>query len=65
MLLASAMAARTQQLYISLAAALLPFYDPIRLAEDMNVLDIISSGRVSYVFGIGYRPEEFEMYGLD
>jgi alkanesulfonate monooxygenase SsuD/methylene tetrahydromethanopterin reductase-like flavin-dependent oxidoreductase (luciferase family) len=65
MLLASAMAARTQQLHISLAAALLPFYDPIRLAEDMNVLDIISSGRVSYVFGIGYRPEEFEQYGLD
>jgi len=65
MLLASAIAARTQQLYISLAAALLPFYDPIRLTEDMNVLDIISGGRVSYVFGIGYRPEEFEQYGLD
>ena len=56
MLLASAMAARTQQLYISLAAALLPFYDPIRLAEDMNVLDIISSGRVSYVFGHRLPP---------
>ncbi|MDQ1429627.1 MAG: hypothetical protein QOF40_229 [Actinomycetota bacterium] len=65
MLLASAMASRTEQLFISIAAALLPFYDPIRLAEDMNVLDIISNGRVSYVFGIGYRPEEFEQYGLD
>lgn len=65
MLLASAMAARTDHLFISIAAALLPFYDPIRLAEDMNVLDIISNGRVSYVFGIGYRAEEFEQYGLD
>ena len=65
MLLASAIAARTDHLFISIAAALLPFYDPIRLAEDMNVLDIISSGRVSYVFGIGYRAEEFEQYGLD
>jgi alkanesulfonate monooxygenase SsuD/methylene tetrahydromethanopterin reductase-like flavin-dependent oxidoreductase (luciferase family) len=65
MLLASAMAARTEHLFISIAAALLPFYDPIRLAEDMNVLDIISNGRVSYVFGIGYRAEEFEQYGLD
>src|SRR5437763_10043121 len=65
MLLASAMAARTNQLFISIAAALLPFYDPVRLAEDMNVLDIISKGRVSYVFGIGYRPEEFEQFGLD
>ena len=53
MVLASAMAARTEQLYISLAAALLPFYDPIRLAEDMIVLDIISNGRVSYVLGLG------------
>jgi alkanesulfonate monooxygenase SsuD/methylene tetrahydromethanopterin reductase-like flavin-dependent oxidoreductase (luciferase family) len=65
LLLASAMAARTEQLSISLAAALLAFYDPIRLAEDMTVLDIISRGRVSYVLGLGYRPEEFEMYGVD
>ncbi len=65
MVLASAIAARTDRLFISLAAALLPFYDPIRLAEDMNVLDIISSGRVSYVLGLGYRPEEFEMYGIE
>jgi len=48
-----------------MAAALLPFYDPIRLAEDMAVLDIISKGRVSYTLGLGYRPEEFEMYGID
>jgi alkanesulfonate monooxygenase SsuD/methylene tetrahydromethanopterin reductase-like flavin-dependent oxidoreductase (luciferase family) len=65
MVLASAMAARTEHLHISLAAALLAFYDPIRLAEDMIVLDIISKGRVSYVLGLGYRPEEFEMYGVD
>jgi alkanesulfonate monooxygenase SsuD/methylene tetrahydromethanopterin reductase-like flavin-dependent oxidoreductase (luciferase family) len=65
LLLASAMAARTQHLAIMIGAALLPFYDPIRLAEDMNVLDIMSNGRVSYIFGIGYRPEEFEQFGID
>ena len=65
LLLASAMAARTDQLHISIAAALLAFYDPIRLAEDMAVLDIISKGRLSYTLGLGYRPEEFEMYGID
>jgi alkanesulfonate monooxygenase SsuD/methylene tetrahydromethanopterin reductase-like flavin-dependent oxidoreductase (luciferase family) len=65
MVLASAIAARTETMIISLAAALLAFYDPIRLAEDMNVLDIISNGRVSYILGLGYRPEEFEMYGVD
>jgi alkanesulfonate monooxygenase SsuD/methylene tetrahydromethanopterin reductase-like flavin-dependent oxidoreductase (luciferase family) len=65
LLLASAIAARTDHLFIAIAAALLPFYEPIRLAEEMNVLDIISKGRTSYVFGIGYRPEEFEHFGVD
>ena len=65
LLLASAMAARTDTLLINIGAALLAFYDPIRLAEDMNVLDIMSNGRVSYVLGLGYRPEEFEMFGID
>ena len=65
LLLASAIAARTDHLFITIAAALLPFYDPIRFAEDINVLDIISNGRVSYICGIGYRAEEFEQFGLD
>jgi alkanesulfonate monooxygenase SsuD/methylene tetrahydromethanopterin reductase-like flavin-dependent oxidoreductase (luciferase family) len=65
LMLASAMAAATKKLPIMVAAALLPMYDPVRLAEDMIVLDHISRGRVSYVLGIGYRPVEYELYGLD
>jgi len=65
LLLASAMAARTTSMAFIIGAALMPFYDPIRLAEDMAVLDIISNGRVSYVLALGYRPEEFEMFGID
>jgi alkanesulfonate monooxygenase SsuD/methylene tetrahydromethanopterin reductase-like flavin-dependent oxidoreductase (luciferase family) len=45
------------------AALLVPLHDPVRLAEDMAVLDILSRGRVSYVAGLGYRPEEFAMFG--
>jgi alkanesulfonate monooxygenase SsuD/methylene tetrahydromethanopterin reductase-like flavin-dependent oxidoreductase (luciferase family) len=37
----------------------------VRLAEDMIVLDHISHGRVSYILGIGYRPLEYQLYGLD
>ena len=48
-----------------IAAVLLPFRDPVRLAEEMNVLDIISKGRVAYVLAVGYRPEEFEQFGVD
>lgn len=65
LLLASAMVARTTRMSFMVGAALMPFYDPIRLAEDMAVLDIMSKGRVSYVLALGYRPEEFEMFGVD
>ena len=62
-LLASAVAARTQRLGLSLIL-IFPFYEPVRLAEDMAVLDIISGGRTSYILALGYRPEEFEQFGL-
>jgi alkanesulfonate monooxygenase SsuD/methylene tetrahydromethanopterin reductase-like flavin-dependent oxidoreductase (luciferase family) len=65
LVLASAMAAVTNKARILVGAALLPMYDPVRLAEDMIVLDHISSGRVSYILGIGYRPDEYRLYGLD
>lgn len=65
LILASAMAARTTTLPITVGVVILPLCDPIRLAEEMNVLDIISSGRVSYIAAIGYRPVEYEMYGID
>ncbi len=61
--LAAAIAARTTTLPISVAALLVPLHDPIRLAEDMAVLDIVSRGRVSYIAGLGYRPEEYAMFG--
>jgi alkanesulfonate monooxygenase SsuD/methylene tetrahydromethanopterin reductase-like flavin-dependent oxidoreductase (luciferase family) len=64
LILASAIAARTERLPLSLIL-LLPFYDPVRLAEDMAVLDIISKGRASYILALGYRPEEFELFGVD
>src|SRR5919109_813469 len=65
LVLATAIAARTSTLPIMTAALILPLYDPIRLAEDMVVLDIISGGRVSYVMAVGYRPEEYEHHGAD
>ena len=62
--LASAIAARTQRLPLNITV-ILPFYDPVRLAEDLCLLDIISGGRVSVTFGIGYRPEEYQHFGLN
>src|ERR1700759_469635 len=64
MILGSAIAARTKQLMRTLIV-ILPFSDPVRLAEEIAVLDILSKGRAGYVFGLGYRPEEFQHFGLD
>ena len=65
LVLASAMAARTRQVRITVAVALLPLYDEVRLAEELVVLDNLSRGRVGVVTAIGYRPIEYEMYGVD
>lgn len=65
LLLAAAIAARTTTLPIMLAAVVLPFWDPVRLAEDMSVLDIISNGRVGYALGLGHRAQEYEHFGID
>jgi alkanesulfonate monooxygenase SsuD/methylene tetrahydromethanopterin reductase-like flavin-dependent oxidoreductase (luciferase family) len=65
LVLASALAAVTDQVPIMCMALLLLHYDPVKLAEDMAVLDIVSRGRVSYVIGLGYRPEERAMFGVD
>ncbi|WP_426574998.1 LLM class flavin-dependent oxidoreductase [Aquihabitans sp. McL0605] len=63
--MAAAMAAVTKTTAISVAAAILPFYDPVRLAEDLITLDHISEGRVMAVLGLGYRPIEYELHGVD
>jgi alkanesulfonate monooxygenase SsuD/methylene tetrahydromethanopterin reductase-like flavin-dependent oxidoreductase (luciferase family) len=65
LLLASALAARTRSLPLQVAALLVPLHDPIALAEQMAVLDLLSGGRVSYVCAIGYRAEEYAMFGRE
>jgi alkanesulfonate monooxygenase SsuD/methylene tetrahydromethanopterin reductase-like flavin-dependent oxidoreductase (luciferase family) len=40
-------------------------YEPVKLAEDLAVIDLIARGRVSCVIGIGYRSKEFAMFGID
>lgn len=63
--MAAAIAGRTKNLRIFLSALLVPLYDPIRLAEELAVVDNLSGGRVSIVAGAGYVPVEFEMAGVE
>jgi alkanesulfonate monooxygenase SsuD/methylene tetrahydromethanopterin reductase-like flavin-dependent oxidoreductase (luciferase family) len=53
----------TKNVRIIIQALLVPLHDPIRLAEQIAVLDLASGGRVSCVAGLGYRPEEYEYAG--
>ena len=59
LMLATAGAARTQRIRFGMAAAILPFHNPLRLAEQAALLDIISNGRLDMGVGRGNRPEEF------
>ncbi len=63
LVLGSAFAARSRQIRIRTAVLLASCYDPIRLAEDTAVLQILSAGRFELGLGFGYRKCEFEMYG--
>ena len=61
---ASFMAARTQHVRFSCDVCLLPFNHPIRLAEDLAVLDNLSGGRVEIGVGMGYAAHEFRGFGF-
>lgn len=65
LMMLSAMAAVTSNVRFMVAALIAPFYDPVRLAEDLIVLDNLSRGRVDVIVAGGYVPSEFEMYGAD
>jgi len=60
----AAMAARTEQVRFAIAALVAPFYDPLRLAEDLIVLDNLCRGRLDLIVGGGYVPAEFDMFGV-
>jgi alkanesulfonate monooxygenase SsuD/methylene tetrahydromethanopterin reductase-like flavin-dependent oxidoreductase (luciferase family) len=63
-LMACAIAARTQRISITLAAVLLPLQDPVAIAEQIAVADLISGGRINVVLGAGYAETEFAAFGV-
>ena len=65
LMIAAAVAARTKKLRISTGVALAPFYHPLRLAEDMAALDVLSMGRAELAVGVGYLRSETDAFGID
>jgi alkanesulfonate monooxygenase SsuD/methylene tetrahydromethanopterin reductase-like flavin-dependent oxidoreductase (luciferase family) len=65
LVLAGAIAQATTRITIGTAVVVLPFHHPLRLAEDVSTLDILSEGRLEIGVGRGYQPGEFSGFGID
>jgi alkanesulfonate monooxygenase SsuD/methylene tetrahydromethanopterin reductase-like flavin-dependent oxidoreductase (luciferase family) len=65
MIMAAAVLAATRNIVAHLSALVVTLHDPLRLAEDLAVLDNLSNGRIWVTAGMGYRPHEFEMFDRD
>lgn len=57
-------ASRTKRLRIGMAVSLAPFYNPLRLAEEVALLDVLSGGRVNWGAGRGFERSEFAAFGI-
>jgi alkanesulfonate monooxygenase SsuD/methylene tetrahydromethanopterin reductase-like flavin-dependent oxidoreductase (luciferase family) len=64
-LTAAHLAARTSRIRIGTAITILPFFHPLRLAEEVAMLDILSGGRFDWGVGRGYQGHEFTGFGVD
>jgi probable F420-dependent oxidoreductase len=58
-------ATRTTRMRLGTDILVAPFYHPVRLAEDAAMLDVMSDGRFVLGIAIGYKPDEFALYGAD
>lgn len=56
------LAAHTERIGLATAGIVAPFYDPVLLAEQLAHVDVLSGGRLTAGFVLGYRPEEFALY---
>jgi alkanesulfonate monooxygenase SsuD/methylene tetrahydromethanopterin reductase-like flavin-dependent oxidoreductase (luciferase family) len=65
MIQAASILGATRNIVAHLSALVVTMHDPLRLAEDLAVLDNIAPGRLWLTAGMGYRPHEFAMFGRD
>jgi alkanesulfonate monooxygenase SsuD/methylene tetrahydromethanopterin reductase-like flavin-dependent oxidoreductase (luciferase family) len=63
--MAAAVAARTSTIRIGTFVLVLPFHDPLRVAEDATCVDLLSRGRFDLGVGMGYTVDEYSTLGID
>jgi len=64
-LTAAHLAARTERVRIGTAVTIAPFFHPLRIAEEIAMLDRLSDGRIDWGVGRGYQGHEFAGFGVD
>src|SRR6266446_6348862 len=64
LIVATAVAARTKRLRVGTSVILLPLHHPVRVAEDVITLDLVSRGRVVLGVGIGYQASDFSAFAV-
>jgi len=58
------LAADAEGMWLGTNVTLLPLHNPIELAEIGAFLDVITGGKFLFGVGLGYRPEEYAIYGI-
>jgi alkanesulfonate monooxygenase SsuD/methylene tetrahydromethanopterin reductase-like flavin-dependent oxidoreductase (luciferase family) len=63
--LLSYLAARTDKIRLGTAVVVLPWHNPVLVAEEAATLDLLSNGRLDFGVGKGYRPYEFSGFCIE
>ncbi|TMW72309.1 LLM class flavin-dependent oxidoreductase [Alteribacter natronophilus] len=64
-ILLSIVAERTKDIRLGVSIVSLPFRNPIQVAEDYALVDVLSNGRLNLGLGSGYLPHEFEGFNVE
>ncbi|MBB2912327.1 alkanesulfonate monooxygenase SsuD/methylene tetrahydromethanopterin reductase-like flavin-dependent oxidoreductase (luciferase family) [Streptosporangium becharense] len=61
----AAMAARTDRIRLGTGVVVLPLHNPIHVAEEAAMVDVLSGGRLELGIGRGYQSFEFQGFGVE
>ena len=65
MVMAAWVAGQTKKIKLAPGVLLLPLYDPVRLIQEVGMVDLMSDGRFVLGIGTGYQPYEFERFNVN
>jgi alkanesulfonate monooxygenase SsuD/methylene tetrahydromethanopterin reductase-like flavin-dependent oxidoreductase (luciferase family) len=64
-LLIAALAQRTSRIRLGIAVVILPFYNPVHVAEETAMLDVLTDGRLDVGVGRGMGSQYYDVFGVD